>query len=129
MKFTAILAALALPALALAAPAPAAEAEAFPAPEAEAQAPSGGPDGITTFSHTTVTCIPWDAVNYRECPRADSGCRSHGRYPIGIPVHLVCITTGQSIFGNIYWVKASNGYYSSAYYFGGCTPTNFLPWC
>ncbi|KAA8910584.1 hypothetical protein FN846DRAFT_1020021 [Sphaerosporella brunnea] len=146
MKFATILAALALPALALAAPAPAADAEALPAPiadaeafpvpepvalpEAQAPGPDDGNGGTTrttaAFADFRITCSTWtDGVRYRTCPWADNRrCPARGQYPRGKKVKLVCITTGQSVNGNRYWVKAENGYYSSAYYFGGCYPTS-----
>ncbi|KAF8248507.1 hypothetical protein K440DRAFT_660801 [Wilcoxina mikolae CBS 423.85] len=123
MKLSAL---LLFPLLALAAPAP----EAAAAPEALAVPEPEPIAGTPTYASlearaARITCTATaDGVRYRTC--ASTSCTAIGQYPINTRVTFTCYKVGQPINGNNLWVRATNGYYSAAYYFNNCTPTNIL---
>ncbi|KAF8543719.1 hypothetical protein BDD12DRAFT_978219 [Trichophaea hybrida] len=115
------------------------DADAFPQPHAKRQ--NGGPPVPAPTSTNqnfrssprprTITCrCTQDRVPYRTCTRNNSRtCPARGFYYRRQSVTFNCITYGEGVSGNRYWVRAQNGYYSSAYYFSSCSGGGYLNWC
>ncbi|KAF8248573.1 hypothetical protein K440DRAFT_642160 [Wilcoxina mikolae CBS 423.85] len=77
-------------------------------------------NSLTAAATPLITCTTMeDGVRYRTS--AHTSCTAMGQYPVGTQVTFTCITRGETINGNNFWVKDTSGYFSAATFFGSCT--------
>lgn len=145
MKLSAVLLGLLLPLLIHAAPA-AQEAESTDALSEEASTTDvqsggagltgAGADGgssnfaMSHFPRPSTCTITGNPTRYRKCPSTNSKkCPVMGHYQKGQRVTFTCARKGEVFRGNPWWGKATNGYWTTAYFTGDCTNGGYVPLC